>query len=105
MTMLDAPHLAAGSDSAAYVAELHARLAQANARAAELHGRLVEVTAERDQLAERNRELASDLDSALDLASDHALDDRYERLAVVPDRPHYVNAFARAAAHENGYDR
>lgn len=105
MTMLDAPQLAVGSNSAAYVAELHARLAEAHAREVELRGQLEQVTAERDQLAERNRELAVDLDDAIDQASDHALDARYERVMVCPDRPHYVNAFAVAAAHENGYDR
>lgn len=62
---------------------------------------LERMTAERDQLADqvadlqdRNRELASELDDALDIASEHALDPDHERLAVVPDR--YVNGFTRA---------
>ena len=101
MTTLETP----ATINSAYVAELQARLTEATTRAAQLQGRLEQVTAERDQLAERNQELAIDLDNALDQASDHALDSTYERLAVVPDRPHYVSAFARAAAHENGYER
>ncbi|MBL1079496.1 hypothetical protein JK358_34330 [Nocardia sp. 2] len=93
------------------IVSLHLRLAAANERAARLEEQLVTVTAERDaaehraaELEDRNREMASDLDDALDIATEHALDADHERLAVVPNR--YVNAFARAAhANANGWDR
>ncbi|MGW4247180.1 hypothetical protein [Nocardia sp. NPDC004722] len=93
------------------IVSLRIRLASANERTALLEEQLEKVTAQRDaaehhaaELEDRNRELASDLDDALDIASEHALDPSHERLAVVSNR--CVNAFARAAwAAENGHDR
>lgn len=49
-------------------------------------------------LKERNRELASDLDDALDQLSGHALHDHQERLVHMP-----VNAFS--AIEWEGHDR
>ncbi|MGW4071675.1 hypothetical protein [Nocardia grenadensis] len=79
-------------------AELEARLIAANQRAADLEERLAAVTGERDaaehraaKLEDRNRELARDLDDALDIASEHALDAGRER--VVP-QPIYGHPFA-----------
>ncbi|WP_370011679.1 hypothetical protein [Nocardia cyriacigeorgica] len=84
--------------TAATNAELEARVIAANQRAAWLEEQLAVVTAERDaaehraaQLEDRNRELASDLDNALDLASEGALHAERERL--VP-QPIYGHAFA-----------
>ncbi|WP_280431567.1 hypothetical protein [Nocardia brasiliensis] len=95
--------------------DLTERLAAANERAALLEQQLATVTAERDaaehrasDLEDRNRELASDLDDALDQLEGHALHDHQERLI----RPaHYANAFAGlggnafAAAERDGADR
>lgn len=80
------------------VADMSVRLIAANERAALLEEQLATVTAERDAaehraaaLQDRNRELASDLDNALDLASESALTAGRERL--VP-QPIYGHAFA-----------
>lgn len=80
-------------------ADLEARLIAANERAALLEEQLAAVMAERDvaehrvaQLEDSNRELASDLDDALDLASAHALDADHERL--IPQPRYCTNAFA-----------
>jgi hypothetical protein len=74
--------------------------------AAVLASRLEEITSERDRLEHRiteltdhNRTLANELDDALDLATDHALDTAYERLAVIPDRPHYLTTSASVGVH------
>ncbi|MGW1741323.1 hypothetical protein ACWCPQ_21260 [Nocardia sp. NPDC001965] len=79
-------------------AELEARLITANQRAADLEEQLAQVTGERDtaehraaELEDRNRELARDLDDALDIASEHALDAGRERM--VP-KPIYGHPFA-----------
>ncbi|CAM4521313.1 hypothetical protein NONI108955_41890 [Nocardia ninae] len=86
--------------------DLTARLVAANERAAQLEQQLAALTAERDaaehkvaELADRNRELASDLDDALDLASERALSEGRERL--VP-QPIYGHAFAGLV---NNHDR
>ncbi|MBF6341749.1 hypothetical protein IU450_38610 [Nocardia abscessus] len=78
-------------------AELEVRLIAANQRAAFLEEQLARVTAERDaaehraaDLEDRNRELASDLDNALDQLAGHALHEEQERLV---SGPRYVNAF------------
>lgn len=92
--------------------ELEARLTAANQRAALLEEQLAAMTAQRDaaehraaQLEARNRELASDLDDALDLAAEHALSEERERL--VPQPRYCGNAFAGLstnafAAHTQG---
>lgn len=87
-----------GSYGSPSIAELSVRLAAANERAALLEEQLTTVTAERDAaehraagLEDRNRELASDLDNALDIASENALTAGRERL--VP-QPIYGHAFA-----------
>ncbi|WP_067652913.1 hypothetical protein [Nocardia harenae] len=87
--------------------ELAERLTAANQRAAELEERLAAVVAERDAaehraagLEARNRELASDLDNALDQLAAHALHAEQERLVR---RPRY-SAFA-ASNDRGGYDR
>ncbi|WP_433491993.1 hypothetical protein [Nocardia grenadensis] len=79
--------------------DVEPRLVAANQRAAELEEKLAAVTAALDAaehraavLEDRNRELASDLDDALDLASEHALDADHERLAPAPR--YCDNAFA-----------
>ncbi|MGV9676376.1 hypothetical protein ACWDSJ_13935 [Nocardia sp. NPDC003482] len=66
---------------------LEERLTAAHQRIAELEEQLAAVTAERDaaqyeaaQLEDRNREMASDLDDALDQLSGHALHAEQERL-------------------------
>ncbi|PXX52272.1 hypothetical protein DFR70_1334 [Nocardia tenerifensis] len=85
--------------------DLGARLAAANERAARLSEQLAAATAALDaaehrvaDLEDRNRELASDLDDALDLASEHALDAGRERL--VP-QPLYGHAFAGLVNHHD----
>ena len=94
---------AAGSD-------LEARLVAANHRAVELEEKLAAVTAALDAaehraavLEDRNRELASDLDDALDLASEHALDADHERLA--PSPRYCDNAFAGLSANAFSHTR
>ncbi|WP_327114183.1 hypothetical protein OHB12_33730 [Nocardia sp. NBC_01730] len=86
-------------------AELEARVIAANERAAVLEEQLAAVIAERDaaehraaDLEDRNRELASDLDNALDLASENALHAERERL--VP-QPIYGHAFAGLVTNRN----
>ncbi|MFC8047989.1 hypothetical protein [Nocardia sp. NPDC057353] len=71
--------------------ELAERLTAANQRAAELEERLAAVVAERDAaehqaalLEDRNRELACDLDNALDQLAGHALHAEQERLVGAP---------------------
>ncbi|MEU6564366.1 hypothetical protein [Nocardia nova] len=71
--------------------EIEARLAAANQRAAELEELLATAVAERDsaehraaQAEDRNRELASDLDDALDQLAGHALHSEQERLIRTP---------------------
>jgi hypothetical protein len=96
------------------IVSLQLRLTEANERNALLEEQRAAAVAERDQfvhrvteLENRNRELAADLDSALEFEEEHALDSDHERLASPRDRV-YVNAFAaaaREAEHENGYDR
>lgn len=78
---------------------LEERLTAANQRAAELEEQLAATTAALDaaeqraaHLEDRNRELASDLDDALDLASEHALTADHERL--VPTPRYCGNAFS-----------
>jgi predicted nucleic acid-binding Zn-ribbon protein len=90
--------------------DLDARLAAANQRAAELEEKLAAVTAALDAaehraavLEDRNRELASDLDDALDLASEHALDVDHERLAPTPR--YCDNAFAGLSANAFSHTR
>jgi hypothetical protein len=86
-------------------AELEARLIAANQRTADLEEQLAQVTCERDaaehraaELEDRNRELARDLDDALDIASEHALDAGRERM--VP-KPIYGHAFAGLVSHRD----
>ncbi|MFR9774163.1 hypothetical protein [Nocardia sp. SC052] len=86
-------------------AELQARLIAANERAAALEEQLAAVTARLDaaehqvaDLEDRNRELASDLDDALDLADENALHADRERL--VP-KPLYGHAFAGLVTNRN----
>ncbi|PPJ27230.1 hypothetical protein [Nocardia nova] len=71
--------------------EIETRLIAANQRAAELEEQLAAAIAERDaaehqaaQLEDRNRELASDLDDALDQLAGHALHSEQERLIRTP---------------------
>ncbi|MFF0529550.1 hypothetical protein ACFYT3_14270 [Nocardia amikacinitolerans] len=71
--------------------ELEQRLIAAHQRAAELEEQLAVVVAARDaaeheaaQLEDRNRELASDLDNALDQLAGHALHAEQERLIRIP---------------------
>lgn len=90
--------------------DLEARLAAANQRSAELEEKLAVVTAALDAaehrvavLEDRNRELASDLDDALDLASEHALDADHERLA--PEPRYCDNAFVGLSANAFSHTR
>lgn len=90
--------------------DVEARLVAANQRAAELEEKLAAVTAALDAaehraavLEDRNRELASDLDDALDLASEHALDADHERLA--PSPRYCDNALAGLSANAFSYTR
>ncbi|MDO3648669.1 hypothetical protein [Nocardia mangyaensis] len=71
--------------------ELSDQLGELRARVSELEQRLAD-------LHDRNRELASDLDDALDQLSGHALHDHQERLVHMP-----VNAFS--AIEWEGHDR
>lgn len=71
--------------------EIEERLIAANQRAAELEEQLAAAIAARDaaehqaaQLEDRNRELASDLDDALDQLAGHALHAEQERLIRTP---------------------
>ncbi|WP_369027786.1 hypothetical protein [Nocardia farcinica] len=71
--------------------DLETRLLAAQQRAAELEAQLAAVTAALDaaehqaaQLEDRNRELASDLDDALDQLAGHALHAEQERLIRTP---------------------
>ncbi|WP_280500262.1 hypothetical protein [Nocardia farcinica] len=71
--------------------DLEARLIAAQHRAAELEAQLAAVTAALEaaehqaaQLEDRNRELASDLDDALDQLAGHALHAEQERLIRTP---------------------
>lgn len=97
----------AGETAAVPRTELEQQLAAARQRAAELEERLATAVAERDaaehlaaQLDDRNRELASDLDNALDQLSGHALHAEQERLI----RPTSWNPWA-ASADREGMDR
>lgn len=87
--------------------DLEARLAAANQRAAELEEQLAAAVAARDaaehhaaDLEDRNRELAGDLDNALDQLSGHALHAEQERLFHVPRWSPWT-----ASADREGYDR
>ncbi|MGY4100510.1 hypothetical protein ACW2Q0_13290 [Nocardia sp. R16R-3T] len=87
--------------------ELAQRLIAAHERAAELEERLAAVERARDaaehqaaQLEDRNRELASDLDDALDQLAGHALHAEQERLV----RPAAWSPWA-ASTDREGYDR
>lgn len=78
-------------ESGLSVAELEARLVAAHERTAELEARLVATenawaAAEQQitQLEDRNRELATDVDNALDQLAGHALHAEQERLIRPP---------------------
>ncbi|WP_141718115.1 hypothetical protein [Nocardia altamirensis] len=93
-------------------AELEARVIAANERAALLAEQLAAMTADRDaaehraaELDERNRELASDLDDALDLAQEHALDAERERLAPAPIRGHAFAGLMSSHDRDKGMER
>ncbi|MBF6298489.1 hypothetical protein IU459_13170 [Nocardia amamiensis] len=86
-----APAAQPSSSAGLSTAELEARLIAAHQRAADLEEQLAAVVAARDaaehqaaQLEDRNRELASDLDNALDQLAGHALHVEQERLIHTP---------------------
>ncbi|WP_068060337.1 hypothetical protein [Nocardia xishanensis] len=88
--------------------ELEERLIAAHQRAAELEEQLAAVVAARDaaeheaaQLEDRNRELASDLDNALDQLAGHALHAEQERLIRVP----LWSPWPESGADRGGFDR
>ncbi|WP_433759911.1 hypothetical protein [Nocardia sp. CA-135398] len=88
-------------------AELAQRLIAAHERAADLEERLAAATAALDaaehqaaQLEDRNRELASDLDNALDQLAGHALHAEQERLIRTPAWSPWA-----ASTDREGYDR
>ncbi|MFD4461329.1 hypothetical protein [Nocardia sp. NPDC058480] len=64
----------------------------------DLHARIAVLEQQVADLEDRNREMATDLDDALDQLAGHALHDHQERLVHVP-----VNAFA--AIEWEGHDR
>ncbi|WP_433714477.1 hypothetical protein ACQP2U_10385 [Nocardia sp. CA-084685] len=87
--------------------ELAQRLIAAHQRTAELEEQLAAAVAARDaaeheaaQLEDRNREMASDLDNALDQLAGHALHEEQERLV----RPPAWSPWA-ASTDREGYDR
>ncbi|MFE3052687.1 hypothetical protein [Nocardia sp. NPDC059239] len=87
--------------------DLEARLIAAHQRTAELEEQLAAAVAGRDaaehhaaQLEDRNRELASDLDNALDQLAGHALHAEQERLIRPPAWSPWT-----ASADRGGYDR
>lgn len=87
--------------------DLEARLIAANERAADLAQRLAAALAALDaaehqaaQLEDRNRELASDLDNALDQLAGHALHAEQERLIHTP-----VYGLWAVSTDREGYDR
>lgn len=89
-------------------AELEARLIAAHQRSAELEEQLAAAVAARDaaeheaaQLEDRNRELASDLDNALDQLAGHALHEEQERLV----RTSPWSLWAEVPTEREGYDR
>ncbi len=88
-------------------AELEERLIAAHQRAADLEERLAAALAALDaaehhaaQLEDRNRELASDLDNALDQLAGHALHAEQERLVHTPAWSPWS-----ASTDREGYDR
>lgn len=89
------------------IAEAEERLIAANERAADLEERLATALAALDaaehqaaQLDDRNRELASDLDDALDQLAGHALHAEQERLIRTPAWSPWS-----ASTDREGYDR
>jgi hypothetical protein len=89
------------------ITDLEARLTAAHQRAAELEEQLAAAVAARDaaeheaaQLEDRNRELASDLDDALDQLAGHALHAEQERLIRTPAWSPWT-----ASADRGGHDR
>ncbi|MEU4343116.1 hypothetical protein AB0H00_17870 [Nocardia sp. NPDC023852] len=87
--------------------DLEKRLIAAHQRAADLEEQLAAVVAARDaaehqaaQLEDRNRELASDLDNALDQLAGHALHVEQERLIHTPAWSPWA-----ASSNREGYDR
>lgn len=87
--------------------DLEARLIAAHQRTAELEEQLAAAVAGRDaaehqaaQLEDRNRELASDLDNALDQLAGHALHAEQERLIRPPAWSPWT-----ASADRGGYER
>ncbi|MFE2999368.1 hypothetical protein ACFXG4_30715 [Nocardia sp. NPDC059246] len=87
--------------------DLEARLIAAHQRTAELEEQLAAAVAGRDaaehraaQLEDRNRELASDLDNALDQLAGHALHAEQERLIRPPAWSPWT-----ASSDREGYDR
>ncbi|MEV6432943.1 hypothetical protein [Nocardia sp. NPDC051463] len=89
------------------VAELQERLTAAHQRTAELEEQLAAVTADWAaaehqvaQMEDRNRELASDVDNALDQLAGHALHAEQERLIRTPAWSPWP-----ASTDREGYDR
>uniref|UniRef100_UPI003F497844 hypothetical protein n=1 Tax=Nocardia sp. CA-095871 TaxID=3239971 RepID=UPI003F497844 len=87
--------------------ELAQRLIAAHQRTAELEEQLAAAVAARDaaeheaaQLEDRNRELASDVDNALDQLAGHALHAEQERLIRIPAWSPWA-----ASTDREGYDR
>lgn len=92
-------------------AELQARLIEANERASVLAEQLAAVTSERDaaehraaDLEDRNRELAAELEAALDWRHEHALDAERETLVAAPI-PGHAFAGLIGAAERGGVER
>ncbi|MGV9541022.1 hypothetical protein ACWDSF_06815 [Nocardia beijingensis] len=95
------------SSAGSATGDLEARLIAANERAADLEERLAVALAALDaaehqaaQLEDRNRELASDLDNALDQLAGHALHAEQERLIHTP-----VYGLWAVSTDREGYDR
>ncbi|MET9028169.1 hypothetical protein ABZW96_21475 [Nocardia sp. NPDC004168] len=95
------------SSAGSATGDLEARLIAANERAADLAQRLAVALAALDaaehqaaQLEDRNRELASDLDNALDQLAGHALHAEQERLIHTP-----VYGLWAVSTDREGYDR
>ncbi len=95
------------SSAGSATGDLEARLIAANERAADLEERLAAAVAALDaaehraaQLEDRNRELASDLDNALDQLAGHALHAEQERLIHTS-----VYGLWAVSTDREGYDR
>ncbi|MGY1948927.1 hypothetical protein [Nocardia asiatica] len=99
--------VARSSSAGSSAGDLEHRLITANERAAELEERLAAALAALDaaehqaaQLEDRNRELACDLDNALDQLAGHALHAEQERLIHTP-----VYGLWAVSTDREGYDR